>query len=128
METRCPEGGGPHGPPSLETFLRGMETTYAKQGPMGPQGLETFLRGMETRPVQDARLNRGNLETFLRGMETRWPRPRPCPPRTPLKPSLEGWKRSACPSNSLTVLTLKPSLEGWKHELPQGHLVPALGP
>ena len=79
--------------PSLETFLRGMEThqlqeKHVNESPLKPslEGwkhepipgefvccsfLETFLRGMETVLLSLCGVLLYHLETFLRGMETR---------------------------------------------------------
>ena len=98
----------------LETFLRGMETYRRAAGGCRGGFLETFLRGMETDGRCHCPKPVGRLETFLRGMETL---ERQCGlegVKSPLKPSLEGWKPSSSKRGSCLPHSLKPSLEGWK--------------
>ena len=99
---------------TLETFLRGMETSIPSFSPIPPGDLETFLRGMETFRLRRDTSRRASLETFLRGMETLNVSILPVLHDEALKPSLEGWKLSIPISIFFVVFTLKPSLEGWK--------------
>ena len=77
---------------SLETFLRGMETTtvdlaISKKPALKPS-LEGWKRGCNCIKMED----NPTLETFLRGMETMPGAMRIRKSGEPLKPSLEGWK------------------------------------